>query len=141
MYAIRSYYAKTARWINEFQSVSSLPLLVAIDGEWGPAMRIDSTIRYPYNQALGAVQDTNLIYQMGKEFGEQLKMLGVNMNFAPDADINTNPANPVINFRSFGEDKQNVALKAWMVAKGIVITSYSIHYTKLYDPKFNGSRF
>jgi len=110
---------KTARWINEFQSVSSLPLLVAIDGEWGPAMRIDSTIRYPYNQALGAVQDTNLIYQMGKEFGEQLKMLGVNMNFAPDADINTNPANPVINFRSFGEDKQNVALKAWMVAKGM----------------------
>ena len=110
---------KTARWINEFQSVSSLPLLVAIDGEWGPAMRIDSTIRYPYAQALGAVQDTSLIYQMGKEFGEQLRMLGVNMNFAPDADINTNPANPVINFRSFGEDKKNVAVKAWMVAKGM----------------------
>ncbi|HPF50028.1 MAG TPA: glycoside hydrolase family 3 N-terminal domain-containing protein [Draconibacterium sp.] len=110
---------KTTRWINEFQSVSSLPLLVAIDGEWGPAMRIDSTIRYPYAQALGAVQDTALIYQMGKEFGEQLRMLGVNMNFAPDADINTNPANPVINFRSFGEDKKNVAVKAWMVAKGM----------------------
>lgn len=110
---------KTVRWINEFQSVSKVPLLVAIDGEWGPAMRIDSTIQYPYNQALGAVKDTQLIYQMGKEFGEQLKMLGVNMNFAPDADINTNPANPVINFRSMGEDKENVAVKTWMVAKGM----------------------
>jgi len=110
---------KTARWINEFQAVSSLPLLVAVDGEWGPAMRIDSTIVYPYAQTLGAVQDTNLIYQMGKEFGEQMKMLGIQMNFAPVADINTNPANPVINYRSFGEDKQNVAVKTWMVAKGM----------------------
>ncbi len=111
--------SKTARWINEFQYVSPVPLLVAVDGEWGPAMRIDSTVRYPYSQALGAVLDTNLIYKMGKEFGEQLKMLGINMNFAPDADVNTNPANPVINFRSFGEDKENVAVKAWMVAKGM----------------------
>lgn len=110
---------KTAGWINEFQAASSLPLLVAVDGEWGPAMRIDSTIDYPYAQALGAVQDTGLIYQMGKEFGEQLKMLGINMNFAPVADINTNPANPVINFRSFGEDKENVAIKTWMVSKGM----------------------
>ena len=110
---------KTASWINEFQDASTLPLLVAVDGEWGPAMRIDSTITYPYAQSLGAIRDTALIYQMGKEFGEQLHMLGIHINFAPVADINTNPANPVINFRSFGEDKQNVAEKAWMVAKGM----------------------
>ena len=110
---------KTAQWINEFQAVSSLPLLVAVDGEWGPAMRIDSTIVYPYAQTLGAVQDTNLICQMGKEFGQQLKMLGITMNFAPVADINTTPENPVINFRSFGEDKENVAQKTWMVTKGM----------------------
>ncbi|WP_167615810.1 glycoside hydrolase family 3 N-terminal domain-containing protein [Maribellus sediminis] len=111
--------AKTSRWINEFQNACNIPLLVAVDGEWGPAMRIDSTINYPYAQALGAIQDTTLVYQMGKEFGEQLKMLGIQMNFAPVADVNTNPGNPVINFRSFGEDKQNVAVKAWMVAKGM----------------------
>ena len=110
---------KTATWVNEFQKASELPLLVAIDGEWGPAMRIDSIVEYPYAQAIGAVQDTTLIYQMGKEFGEQMKMLGIHMNFAPLADINTNPANPVINFRSYGEDKHNVADKAWMVAKGM----------------------
>lgn len=110
---------KTAGWINEFQAASETPLLVAIDGEWGPAMRIDSTIVYPYAQTLGAVQDTTFIYQMGRDFGYQLKMMGINMNFAPVADINTNPSNPVINFRSFGEDKNNVAEKAWMIAKGM----------------------
>lgn len=109
----------TASWINQFQTASETPLLIAVDGEWGPAMRIDSTIQYPYAQSLGAIQDTMLIYQMGLEFGEQLKMLGIQMNFAPVADINTNPSNPVINFRSFGENRQNVAEKAWMVSKGM----------------------
>lgn len=111
--------AKTATWINEFQEAAETPLLIAIDGEWGPAMRIDSTIVYPYAQTLGAIQDTTSIYQMGRDYGYQLKLLGINMNFAPVADINTNPSNPVINFRSFGEDKYNVAEKAWMVAKGM----------------------
>ncbi len=110
---------KTASWINQFQAASETPLLVAIDGEWGPAMRMDSTIVYPYAQTLGAIQDTSSIYQMGRDFGYQLKQLGIHMNFAPVADVNTNPENPVINFRSFGEDKINVAQKAWMVAKGM----------------------
>ncbi len=110
---------KTATWINEFQEASTLPLLVAVDGEWGPAMRIDSIVSFPYAQAIGAVQDSALVYQMGKDFGLQMKLLGIHMNFAPVADINTNPLNPVINFRSFGEDKQNVAEKTWMVAKGM----------------------
>lgn len=110
---------KTAAWINEFQSASDTPLLVAIDGEWGPAMRIDSTIVYPYAQTLGAISDSAILYRMGRDYAAQLKALGIHINFAPVADINTNPSNPVINFRSFGEDKQNVAEKAWMVAKGM----------------------
>lgn len=110
---------KTASWINEFQKESEMPLLVAIDGEWGPSMRIDSTIVYPFAQTLGAIEDTTYLYQMGRDYAYQLKLLGININFAPVADINTNPANPVINFRSFGEDKYNVAEKAWMVAKGM----------------------
>ncbi|MDX8338477.1 glycoside hydrolase family 3 N-terminal domain-containing protein [Draconibacterium sp. IB214405] len=111
--------AKNADWINQFQEASETPLLVAIDGEWGPAMRTDSTIVYPYAQSLGAVQDTALLYQMGKDFADQLKRMGIQMNFAPVADINTNPYNPVIGYRSYGEDKHNVAQKSWMVAKGM----------------------
>jgi beta-N-acetylhexosaminidase len=110
---------ETAKWINDFQQNSKIPLLVAIDGEWGLSMRIDSVMKFPYAQAIGAVQDSTFIYQMGRDFGTQLKMMGIHMNFAPVADINTNPNNPVINFRSFGEDKNNVAKKAWWVAKGM----------------------
>lgn len=110
---------ETAKWINDFQQESKNPLLVAIDGEWGLSMRIDSVMKFPYAQAIGAVQDSTLIYLLGREFASQLKMMGIHMNFAPVADINTNPNNPVINFRSFGEDKNNVAKKAWWVAKGM----------------------
>ncbi len=108
---------KTASWINEIQAASDLPLLISMDAEWGLRMRTDSTMIYPYAQAIGAIQDTTYIYQMGRDFGNQLKMMGIHLNFAPVADVNTNPDNPVINFRSFGEDKKNVANKAWMVAK------------------------
>ncbi len=110
---------KTASWINEFQSQSKIPLLVAIDGEWGISMRIDSVMKFPYAQTVGAVQDSTYIYQLGRDYGAQLKLMGIHMNFAPVADINTNPANPVINFRSFGEDKINVAQKAWWIASGM----------------------
>lgn len=111
--------SKTTRWINEFQENAKVPMLVAVDGEWGLSMRIDSTIRYPYAQALGAVQDSSFIYQMGRDIGYQMKEMGIHINFAPVADINTNPQNPVINFRSFGEDKINVAKKAWYIASGM----------------------
>lgn len=110
---------KTASWINEFQLQSKIPLLVAIDGEWGAAMRIDSIASFPYAQAIGAVQDSTYIYQMGRDMAAQLKLLGIHMNFGPVADINTNPSNPVINFRSYGEDKLNVSQKAWWVASGM----------------------
>ncbi len=111
--------AKTTRWINEFQDSSKVPLLIAVDGEWGLSMRIDSTIRYPYAQAIGAIQDSTYIYQMGRDIGSQMKDMGIHINFAPVADINTNPQNPVINFRSFGEDKINVSKKAWFIASGM----------------------
>jgi beta-glucosidase-like glycosyl hydrolase/CubicO group peptidase (beta-lactamase class C family) len=110
---------ESAKWINEFQQKSKTPLLVAIDGEWGMSMRIDSVMKFPYAQAIGAVQDSTYIYQMGRDFAKQLRLLGIHMNFAPVADINTNPINPVINFRSFGESKIDVAKKAWWVAKGM----------------------
>jgi beta-N-acetylhexosaminidase len=110
---------ETAKWINDFQQISKIPLLVSIDGEWGLAMRIDSIMKFPYAQAIGAVQDSTYIYQMGRDFGTQLKLMGIHMNFAPVADINTNPNNPVINFRAFSENKTHVAKKAWWVAKGM----------------------
>lgn len=110
---------ETAKWINELQEKSKVPLLVAIDGEWGISMRIDSVMKFPYAQAIGAVQDSTYIYQMGRDFGTQMKLMGIHMNFAPVADINTNPINPVINFRAFSENKTDVAKKAWWVAKGM----------------------
>ncbi|MFW5773481.1 MAG: glycoside hydrolase family 3 N-terminal domain-containing protein, partial [Tangfeifania sp.] len=81
--------AKSARWINEFQETAKVPLLIAVDGEWGLSMGIDSTTRYPYAQALGAVQDSSFIYQMGRDMGTQMKDMGIHINFAPVADVNT----------------------------------------------------
>ncbi len=109
----------SANWINEFQQASKIPLLVATDAEWGLSMRIDSVMKLSYAQAVGAVQDSTLIYQLGCDIATQLKLMGIHMNFAPVADVNTNGANPVINFRSIGEDKTDVARKAWWMAKGM----------------------
>src|SRR5690606_12435258 len=95
--------------------------LVALDGEWGLGMRLaDSTISFPYQMALGAVQNEALIYQMGREVAKDFKRLGLNVNFAPVVDINNNPRNPVINFRSFGEDKQNVTRKGLAYMRGMM---------------------
>ena len=78
-----------------YQSISKVPLLIAIDGEWGPSMRIEQTIRYPRQMMLGAINDNELIYRMGRDIGKQLKMLGIHVNFAPDIDVNNNPDNPI----------------------------------------------
>jgi len=104
---------------NKFQKNSKIPLLVTTDAEWGPAFRLSDTPHYPVQMALGAIQNDSLIYQMGKEIARQLKRIGVNVNFAPVSDVNNNPLNPVINFRSFGENPQSVAHKAWLYAKGM----------------------
>lgn len=104
---------------NELQEVSNIPLLITMDAEWGPGFRLDDAPKYPVQMALGAIQQDSLIYQMGLEVGQQLKRIGVNMNLAPVSDVNSNPKNPVINYRSFGENPQNVAEKAWLYAKGM----------------------
>ncbi|PTQ99279.1 beta-glucosidase-like glycosyl hydrolase [Mucilaginibacter yixingensis] len=94
---------------NNYQKLAHIPLLIAMDGEWGLGMRLDSTISYPYQMTLGAIQDTALIYKMGQYVAYDFKRIGAQMNFAPDMDVNNNPNNPVINYRSFGDNKYNVA--------------------------------
>lgn len=110
---------KTASWINYLQSQSDVPLLIGIDAEWGLSMRLDSTPAFPRQLTLGAIQDDSLIYRMGLEIGKECKRLGININFAPVVDINSNPKNPVINSRSFGENKYKVAKKGLMYMKGL----------------------
>ncbi|NJK82717.1 MAG: hypothetical protein HC912_01795 [Saprospiraceae bacterium] len=107
--------------INQYQGLNNhVPLLIAIDGEWGLGMRMKAnTISFPRQLTLGAIQDNRMIYEMGREIADQMSQAGVHINFAPVADINNNPANPVINTRSFGEDRYNVAVKSYMYAKGM----------------------
>ncbi len=104
---------------NEYQSNSKVPLLIAMDAEWGLGMRLDSTVSFPYQMTLGAIQDNSLIYEMGRQVALDFKRLGMHVNFAPDADINNNPKNPVIGYRSFGDNKYNVATKAGAYMKGL----------------------
>lgn len=110
---------RQAALTNRYQKLARLPLLVAADGEWGLGMRLDSTVSYPYQMALGAVQNKSLIYKMGLEVAKDFRRLGMQMNLAPVVDINNNAKNPVINYRSFGENKYNVAEKAGAYMKGL----------------------
>ncbi|RKR81587.1 beta-glucosidase-like glycosyl hydrolase [Mucilaginibacter gracilis] len=105
--------------LNKYQKLAKVPLLVAMDGEWGLGMRLDSTIAYPYQMTLGAIQDNTLIYKMGQEVANDFKRLGMQMNFAPDMDVNNNPNNPVIGYRSFGDNKYNVAKKGIAYMQGM----------------------
>lgn len=104
---------------NRYQSLSKVPLMIAMDAEWGLGMRLDSTISYPYQLTLGAIQDNQLIYEMGKQVALDFKRIGMQVNFAPVADINNNPKNPVIGIRSFGDNKYNVAEKVSAYMKGL----------------------
>lgn len=104
---------------NRFQALSKTKMLVAIDGEWGLAMRLSNTISYPYQLGLGSIADNKIIYEMGREIGRQCKRMGIHVNFAPVIDVNNNPNNPVINYRSFGEDPMKVSEKGWAYAKGM----------------------
>ncbi len=99
-----------ANMINRLQSLAKTPLMVCIDAEYGLGMRfLDSVKRYPYQLTLGAIQDSKIIYQYGSAVAKQLRRMGIHVNYAPDVDINNNPNNPVIGYRSFGEDKYKVA--------------------------------
>ena len=105
--------------MNRYQEASKVPLLGAIDAEWGLGMRLDNTISYPFQMALGAIQDNQLIYDLGVEVARQVKRSGLHLNFAPVVDVNNNPENPVINYRSFGENKHNVAEKGIAYMRGM----------------------
>ena len=110
---------RQAKLTNRLQSESKVPMLIAIDGEWGLGMRLDSTISYPRQMTLGAIQNDELIYKMGAEIARQLNRMGIHMNFAPVVDINSNPQNPVINTRSFGECRYNVTRKSLAYMNGM----------------------
>ncbi len=110
---------RQATLTNRFQSKSKIPLFIGIDAEWGLSMRLDSTYRYPWNMTLGAIQNNKLIEKLGAQMGEQSKRMGIHFNFAPVIDINTNPKNPIIGNRSFGEHKENVTEKALALMKGL----------------------
>ncbi len=107
------------RMNNYIQAHSKIPVITAIDAEWGLAMRLDSVLPYPWFMTLGAVRDNDLIYRIGRRMGQQLQALGYGMNYSPDVDINTNPLNPIIGNRSFGEDKYNVARKGYAIMAGM----------------------
>jgi beta-glucosidase-like glycosyl hydrolase len=100
---------RQANLTNFYQGIAKTPIMVTIDGEYGLGMRLDSVTKFPYQLTLGALQDSSLVYRMGVAVGEQCKRLGVHVNYAPVVDINNNPNNPVIGYRSFGEDKNKVA--------------------------------
>ncbi|MFN4835856.1 MAG: glycoside hydrolase family 3 N-terminal domain-containing protein, partial [Bacteroidota bacterium] len=104
---------------NQYQSIAKTPLMITIDGEWGVGMRLDSVDRLPYQLSLGAVNDASLSYRIGLAMGEQCKRLGIHVNYAPVVDVNNNPNNPVIGFRSFGADKEKVARFAVAITKGM----------------------
>lgn len=105
--------------VRHFQAISTIPLLIAQDCEWGLAMRSANTIAFPRNMTLGAIQDDRLIYALGREIGRQCALVGVNVNLAPVVDVNSNPTNPVIGMRSFGDNSENVACKGVALMQGI----------------------
>ncbi len=110
---------KQIKWNNKYQKITKVPLLIAFDGEWGLDMRLKNTYRFPWNMTLGAIRNDALIEDFGKRVGEQCKRMGIHVNFAPVVDINTNPKNPIIGNRSFGENKYNVANKSLAFTKGL----------------------
>ncbi len=111
---------KQAELTNKYQKMTKIPLLVAMDAEWGLNMRLkETTIQFPKQMMLGAIQDNKLIYKFGAAIARECRRLGVNCNFAPAVDVNNNANNPVINERSFGENKFNVAAKGFMYMKGM----------------------
>jgi len=104
---------------NRVQKASRVPMLVSLDGEWGLSMRLDGTTRFPKNMMLGAIEDNSLLEAYGKEVGRQCLEMGIHINFAPDIDVNSNMANPVIGLRSFGENAEAVAEKGIAYARGL----------------------
>ena len=112
---------------NAWQAMAQTPLMVSIDAEWGLAMRVKKTLAYPYQMTLGAIIDDTLIYEMGQQVAEQCQRMGIHVNFAPVVDVNSNPENPIIGMRSFGENpgrvgEKGVAYALGMQSKGLITT-------------------
>jgi beta-glucosidase-like glycosyl hydrolase/CubicO group peptidase (beta-lactamase class C family) len=99
---------RQAMLTNYYQQRSKIKLMIGIDGEWGLSMRLDSTMRFPRQMTMSAGASSDDVYKIGKEIAKQCKRMGIQINFAPDIDINNNPLNPIINSRSFGQDKNKV---------------------------------
>jgi len=108
-----------ANSINSYQKAGRTPLFISFDGEWGLAMRLGNTPLFPRNMMLGAIQDNRFLRLYGEEVGREMNELGVQINFAPDLDVNVNPNNPVIGNRSFGENRQLVVDKGIAYSKGL----------------------
>ena len=104
---------------NEAQQMADVPLLVTFDGEWGLGMRLKEIPSFPRNMVLGCIRNDTLLYEYGREVARQCREMGVQVNFAPVADVNINPENPVINTRSFGEDPEEVARRVVAYARGL----------------------
>ncbi|MDR1937289.1 MAG: serine hydrolase [Tannerellaceae bacterium] len=111
--------ATQAEVTNRLQKASRVPLLIALDGEWGLSMRLSGTTRFPRNMMLGAIENDSLIGLYGEEVGRQCREMGIHINFAPSLDVNSNTENPVIGTRSFGENPQAVADKGIAYSKGL----------------------
>ncbi|GGD57830.1 glycoside hydrolase family 3 protein [Muriicola marianensis] len=105
--------------IHRYQEAAAYPLLISIDAEWGLAMRIEETPQYPYALTLGAADDPFLVYEVAKKIGQDCRAAGIHWNFAPVADINSNPDNPVIGYRSFGGNKEKVSMNAAAFSRGL----------------------
>ena len=110
---------RQAKLTNYYQTITKTPLMIAMDAEWGVAMRLDSALSFPWPMTLGAIEDTNLIYQMGEEVARQCNLIGTHINFAPVVDVNSNPENPIINNRSFGENPEKVGRMGVAYMKGM----------------------
>lgn len=111
--------AEHAEAINLAQELARVPVLITADGEWGPAMRVSDIASFPRNMALGAISNDSLIYDYGRETARQCLALGMTVNFAPVADVNSNPRNPVIGSRAFGDDPDNVTRKVCAYSRGL----------------------
>lgn len=111
--------AGQAEMTNYIQRIAKTPLFVALDGEWGLSMRLNDAPKFPRNRIIGAVQDEEILKQYGKEVARQCREMGIHINFAPSVDVHSNPDNPVIGSRSFGEDPGNVAKRGIAFARGM----------------------
>ena len=116
---------------NYAQSIADVPVLMTLDGEWGFPMRVKNTPRFPYNMGLGAIDNEQLLYEYGKEMARECRLMGIHVNFAPVLDVNSNPSNPVIGYRSFGEDPARVSRLGVAYSRGLEeggVLSVSKHF-------------